>query len=106
MTDIAASLGIEQLKKLDKFNSLRVKNAKKLTIALSKFRDLKLPNISKGDFNSYYGYAILIKEESTISRKKLVNHLERDGIKLEHLWVGTCRNNLLIEMKYLEYLMT
>ena len=81
MTDIAASLGIEQLKKLDKFNSLRVKNAKKLTIALSKFRDLKLPNISKGDFNSYYGYAILIKEESTISRKKLVNHLERDGIE-------------------------
>ena len=81
MTDIAASLGIEQLKKLDDFNSVRIDNANKITKALSKFEELILPSVPKNYFHSFYGYTILIKDLSKISRIDLVNHLEKDGIE-------------------------
>ena len=81
MTDIAASLGIEQLKKLDEFNMIRVENAKKLTSRLSNFKHIKLPKTPKDYFHSYYGYTVLIKNTNQFSRKDLVNHLENDGIE-------------------------
>lgn len=81
MTDIAASLGIEQLKKLDKFNDIRVKNADALNKALEKFKTLQLPKYPKRFFHSFYGYTIVLNEDANYSRKELVNHLENNGIE-------------------------
>tara|TARA_R110000824_G_scaffold312032_1_gene499155 strand:- start:4135 stop:5409 length:1275 start_codon:yes stop_codon:yes gene_type:complete len=82
MTDIAASLGIEQLKKLDEFNGKRVKNAHSYSNGLKKYKKyLTLPQTPKNFYHSFYGYPILLKENNKFSRKALVNHLEKRGIE-------------------------
>jgi len=82
MTDIAASLGIEQLKKLDGLNDTRVKIAKRYSDGLKKFSDvLRLPNVNPGEFHSYYGYPIVIKKGAPFSRKEIVNALEKENIE-------------------------
>ena len=82
MTDIAASLGIEQLKKLDDFNASRVKIASFYTESLCKFEKyLTLPKIPLGYFHSFYGYPIVIKADAPFSRQELVNHLEDNNIE-------------------------
>ena len=89
MTDIAASLGIEQLKKLDAFNDKRVEIAQSYTNKLSTYNKwLILPSVSDGYFNSFYGYPIVIKEGAPFSRKELVNHLEKDNIETRAFMAG------------------
>jgi len=89
MTDIAASLGIEQLKKLDAFNDKRVEIAQSYTNKLSTYNKwLILPSVSDGYFNSFYGYPIVIKEGVPFSRKELVNHLEKDNIETRAFMAG------------------
>ena len=81
MTDIAASLGIEQLKKLDDFNDARVKIAHFYTESLCKFQDyLTLPKIPLGYFHSFYGYPFVIKPDAPFTRQELVNHLENNNL--------------------------
>ena len=89
MTDIAASLGIEQLKKLDAFNDKRVEIAQSYTNKLSTYNKwLILPSVSDGYFNSFYGYPIVIKEGAPFSRKELVNHLEKNNIETRAFMAG------------------
>ena len=81
MTDLAASLGIEQLKKLDGFNNKRVKIAKQYNNLFSKFsKYLILPEIPENTFHSFYGYPIVVNSDK-FTRKELVNHLEKDNIE-------------------------
>jgi CDP-4-dehydro-6-deoxyglucose reductase, E1 len=81
MTDIAASLGIEQLKKLDNFNIKRVEIAELYNNAFSKYEKyITLPKTPKNYFHSFYGYPIVIKSDK-FSRKELVNHLENNNIE-------------------------
>ena len=81
MTDIAASLGIEQLKKLDNFNNKRIEIANIYNSLLNKYSDyLILPKAPKDFYHSSYGYPIVIKSNK-FSRKQLVNHLEKDNIE-------------------------
>mgnify|MGYP003114773547 CR=1 FL=1 len=82
MTDIAASLGIEQLKKLDDFNNERVKIANYYGETLREFEEfLLLPQIPEGTFHSFYGYPIVIKAGAPFTRHQLVNHLENNNIE-------------------------
>ena len=82
MTDVAASLGIEQLKKLDNFNELRAKLAQGYTEFLRSYEKyLILPTVPKGYFHSFYGYPIVIKPNCPFTRKELVNHLEDHNIE-------------------------
>ena len=81
MTDIAASLGIEQLKKLDGFNDKRVEIAGRYNKLLSKYSDyLELPKTPKNFYHSFYGYPIVVKSDK-FTRKDIVNHLENDNIE-------------------------
>jgi CDP-6-deoxy-D-xylo-4-hexulose-3-dehydrase len=89
MTDIAASLGIEQLKKLDAFNDKRVEIAQSYTDKLSIYNKwLILPSVPGGYFNSFYGYPIVIKDGAPFSRKELVNHLEENNIETRAFMAG------------------
>lgn len=82
MTDIAASLGIEQLKKLDNFNMLRGEIAEFYTRKLCDYEKyLLLPNIPAGYFHSFYGYPVIIRPDSPFTRKELVNFLEKHDIE-------------------------
>ena len=82
MTDIAASLGIEQLKKLDNFNDRRVEIANFYNEALGEYSHyIRVPQTPDGYFHCFYGYPIVISDEAPFSRKELVNHLEKSGIE-------------------------
>jgi CDP-6-deoxy-D-xylo-4-hexulose-3-dehydrase len=97
MTDIAASLGIEQLKKLDGFNNRRVEIAKKYSENLSKFSDyLILPKVPSDSFHSFYGYVIMVKENGKFNRLDIVTFLEKNSIETR----GFMGGNLALQPAY------
>ena len=97
MTDIAASLGIEQLKKLDDLNNTRAKTAGSYTKALNKYDNfLKLPYIPDSFFHSFYGYPILVKEDAPFNRKEIVTFLEKNKIETRAFMGG----NLTLQPAY------
>jgi CDP-6-deoxy-D-xylo-4-hexulose-3-dehydrase len=82
MTDIAASLGVEQLKKLDNFNKRRLEITKRYNEGLSKFSDyLILPKIPDNCFHAFYGYVIVVKENEHFNRLDIVRFLEENNIE-------------------------
>jgi CDP-4-dehydro-6-deoxyglucose reductase, E1 len=82
MTDIAASLGIEQLKKLNGFNAERVNIANFYGNTLCEYKEfLMLPMTPDGNFHSFYGYPIVIKESAPFTRHQLANYLEKNNIE-------------------------
>jgi len=82
MTDLEASIGIEQLKKLDDFNKKRIENAKYFIKELSPFNSsIILPEIRPGTTHSFYGFPILIKETAKFTRNELVLFLEKEQIE-------------------------
>ncbi len=89
MTDIHASLGIEQLKKIDALNEIRIRNAAHYTKALSKYSQyLQLPKIPGGALHSFYTYPIIIKENAPFNRTKLVRYLEDHKIETRAIMGG------------------
>ena len=89
MNDIAAAFGVEQVKKLKKFNQIRVKNAKylmKKLSHLSEYLDFTPP--SKGRYHSYYTFPVLIKKPNKLNRLHMVNYLEDNGIETRPLFAG------------------
>lgn len=89
MTDIAASLGIEQLKKLDLLNRRRLGIVKKYQAALARYKKyLRLPEIRRGTFHSFYGYPLVIEKKSPFTRHDLVLFLEKRGIETRPFFAG------------------
>jgi dTDP-4-amino-4,6-dideoxygalactose transaminase len=75
MTDVAAAIGIEQLKKLDTFNEKRIENAGRLTDGLKNTSGLVLPYVSGGVKHVYHQYTIRVE-----NRAGLIERLEEAGI--------------------------
>jgi perosamine synthetase len=80
MTDIAAAIGREQLKRIDDFNKKRVKNAQMLTEGLKKIRGLITPKIKKNYKHVFHQYTIRVTNEFKINRDKLSQYLNEKGI--------------------------
>ena len=97
MSDIHASLAIEQLKKLDELNKVRVSNAEFFTKHLTVYKKyLQLPTTPENSFHSFYSYPIVIKGASPFLRKDLVRFLEKHCIETRALMGG----NLAIQPAY------
>ena len=75
MTDIAAAIGIEQLKKLDKFNKDRKENAEYLNKGLVDMDGVEIPYVLPGVEHVYHQYTIKCQ-----GRDELARHLEKNGI--------------------------
>ena len=91
MTDINASFGIPQVKKLDKLNQQRIEIANFYTSRLSKWDNyIKLPYTDKLGVHTYYGYIITIREgwSHKFNRKTLVNYLENNGVETRAVMGG------------------
>ncbi len=80
MTDIQASIGIEQLKRLDHIVFERRKIASKYYDALSDFKYLSLPKDNEQIFSNYQSYCILLKDDAPISRNDLMQKLLEKGV--------------------------
>lgn len=90
MTDIAASIGIEQMKKLDALNRKRNKIVRTYLATLAPYKKyLVLPTIAKGHHHSFYGFPFVIKKNAPFSRLDFVRFLEERGIETRPFF-GCC----------------
>ena len=81
MTELTAAIGIEQLKKLDKFNDIRIENARYLTAQLAGIKGLQLPKEVEDTKHVYYFYGMFYNsEEVGIPRAKFIQALKQEGI--------------------------
>ncbi|MGB8308392.1 MAG: DegT/DnrJ/EryC1/StrS family aminotransferase [Methanoregula sp.] len=79
MTDIAAAIGIVQLKKLDKFNQRRRKNADYYAANLTA-KGLKKPVVSDKVTHVYHQYVVRLTDEFPLSRTAFMDYLKGKGI--------------------------
>lgn len=93
MSDIAAGIGIEQLKKLKSINIIRRKNALYLSKKLSSIESLYIPRVFKKDLCAYYGYPIMITNKK-FSRNKLCSYLEKNKIETRAIMGGCLPDQL------------
>ncbi|MEK7628429.1 MAG: DegT/DnrJ/EryC1/StrS family aminotransferase [Patescibacteria group bacterium] len=89
MTDITASIGIEQIKKLDRLNKKRLTNVRAYLKALAPFEKyLVLPTVEKSHLHSFYGFPFVIRKDAPFSRMDMVNFLEERGIETRPFFGG------------------
>ena len=78
MSNITATLGVSQVKKLSKVIEMRRKNATYMTEKLSKIGGIEPPNPPKGYFHVYQMYTIKVRGEEV--RDALKNYLAEKGV--------------------------
>jgi len=80
MTDLAAAIGICQLKKLDAFNKKRIKNAEFLTKEIGKIDGLIPPRVMPNVKHVFHQYTIRVTEDFGMSRDELKQRLGKKGV--------------------------
>ena len=73
MTDICAAIGIEQLKKLDKFNQKRIENAKYLSRKLKNIKGIEVPYVQSNVKHVFHQYTVKIENGKRDEINKKLN---------------------------------
>ncbi len=81
MGDIAASIGIHQLKKADQFQRRRAEISRLYTKGLAGLPLILPQDAPNGDQHSWHLYVIRLSENAPIDRDQLIEELSRKGIK-------------------------
>lgn len=79
-TDICASIGLVQLRKVEKFNSARIKNAQKLSKGLANIKGLIVPKIKPQNKHVFHQYTIRITGDCKVTRDELLAKLKENEI--------------------------
>ena len=88
-SEIGASFGLIQLKKLDKFSKIRVRNFDLHKTFFNQFKHLFIsPKINKDIRTIFLAYPIIIKENKFFNRKMLQVFLEKNGIQTRPIFSG------------------
>lgn len=84
MTDIQAAVGIEQLKKVDRFNQRRIDNAAYLTEGLKDIPGLTLPHVMPYNKHVFHLYPVMIEpDEFGMTKEDFIYDMLYDyGIKI------------------------
>ena len=80
LTDIAAALGIHQLRKLQHFQSARARIAEAYDLAFAGLPLTLPPRPAPGDQHAWHLYVIRLDESAGVSRDSLIEHLFAAGI--------------------------
>lgn len=78
MSNILAAIGVEQLKKVDRMNQMRIEKAGYLNNSLKNIEWLDIPTVSEFSNHVYQMYTIKIKNGN---RDEILQHLVNNGIK-------------------------
>ena len=98
--EMSASVGIEQLKKLPSFLSNRRTNAKYFQ---ELFSDHPFISIQKEiGKSSWFGFSLILKNDSPINRKKLVQTLFKNNIECRPIVTGNFLKNKSV-LKFFDY---
>ena len=73
MTDISAAIGLAQLKKIDEFNDLRIKNAEYLNEGLKNVDGVVTPYCAYGSKHVYHQYTIRVEKGNRDDWVSLIN---------------------------------
>lgn len=88
-TDMQASVGCAQLKKLSRFVEERKNNWNYLREKLESVSDkLILPEKTKDSNPSWFGFLMTVKEEAGFTRGEITQHLENNNIQTRNLFSG------------------
>jgi CDP-6-deoxy-D-xylo-4-hexulose-3-dehydrase len=97
--EMSGAIGIEQLKKLPLFLKQRRKNAK---LFVELFKDHPDFLIQRSiDNSSWFGFSLIIKPESNLIRKDIVNKLQKNKIDCRPIVAGNFTKSEV--MKFLNY---
>ncbi|MCX9011801.1 MAG: DegT/DnrJ/EryC1/StrS family aminotransferase [Candidatus Methanoperedens sp.] len=80
MTDIAAAIGIEQLKKLGMFTNARQENAAYLNSGLKDISGIVIPCIRQDCEHVFHQYTIRVTEDCKVDRDALIKVLNENSI--------------------------
>lgn len=80
MKETEAVLGIEQLKKIDQLNKMRINNANFLLNNLKNIKGLILPEIIKGNYHVFHQFTIRITKDFKITRDQFIVYLKSKNI--------------------------
>ena len=97
--ELEGALGIEQVKKLPMIISERRKNAKLFVETISNHSDLLIQK-EIGE-SSWFGFSIIIRPGSSLTRKELVNKLNHLGFEIRPIVTGNFLKNEVI--KFFDY---
>ena len=88
-TEIQGSFGIHQIKKLEGFIKIRIDNANFWNRTLEKYSIyFQFPKIIPNTRNVFFGYSLLIKNDSPFSAKQLSSFLGSCNIEVRPIMAG------------------
>ena len=97
--EISGAIGLKQLKKIPSFLKTRRENAK---LFIKLFKDhpdfLIQRDIGK---SSWFGFSLIIKQESNLKRKNIINILKKNKVECRPIVTGNFVRNKV--MKYFDY---
>lgn len=83
MTEIEAAIALEQLKKMDQLNQIRIDHVSFLNEKLSQYPGLVMPAVREGCTHVFYMHALkFLEEEAGFSRARLTEALAAEGIPI------------------------
>ncbi len=80
LTDLAAALGVEQMKKIDRIINTRVRNACLYTEGLSSIEGIITPKIMENNTHVFHQYTIRVTEQYGKTRDELMTFLKENEI--------------------------
>jgi len=97
--EMSGAIGIEQLKKLPSFLKQRRENARLFVELFTDHPDFLIQkNI---DNSSWFGFSLIIKPDSSLKRKEVINKLKENNIDCRPIVTGNFTRNEV--MKYFDY---
>ena len=89
ITDLQSSIGVAQMKKIEKFRKIRQSNFDRLRKLLDEFSDrFMFMEKTKNSDPSWFGFTITLRENSKIKRQELISFLQKNGIDTRYLFAG------------------
>lgn len=97
--EMSGAIGLEQIKKLQKFVDVRRENAATFQELFSNHPDFYIQKeIGK---SSWFGFSFVLKEESKVNRLKLIDHLTKSGVECRPIVAGNFAKNDVL--KWFDY---
>ena len=93
--EFEGALGVEQIKKLPMIISERRKNGKLFVETLSNHPDLLIQK--EVGMSSWFGFSIVIRQGSSLTRKELVNKLNHLGFEIRPIVTGNFAKNEVVK---------
>ena len=100
-TDLNAAIGIEQIKKLDKFLRIRRNNAKEYKLLFSDHEKFHIQKESKNSNSSWFAFPFVIRKKFRYLLPKLFNELKKQKIMFRVICSGNILNHPV--KKHLDY---